>query len=130
MVVKLTQEQADYLETFEGNKKTAIYFIACWGLGCGLYLKDGNGKIYEDGEEKPFEQDETEKMLNALINGYEVDVPEYKFHNFSNITNVKRLYYAGKDVELTSVDSFAKVVKKNSDEYLSLKNLGFLEEKV
>ena len=82
MVVKLTQEQADYLETFGGNKKTAIYFIARWGWG--VFLKDGNCKIYEDDEEKPFKQEEAEKMLNALINGYEVDVPKYIFFNFSD----------------------------------------------
>ena len=128
MVVKLTQKQADYLETFGEEKSKAFHYISRWGWG--HLLSDGNGKVYEHNEEKPFEQDEDEKMLNALINGYEVDVPEYKFHNFSNITNIKRLYYAGKDVELTADYKFAKTVKKNSDEYLSLKCLGFLEEKV
>lgn len=88
MVVKLTQEQADYLETFG------------------------------------------EKMLIALINGYEVDVPKYKFYNFSNITNIKKLYYAGKDIELTEDYNFAKAVKKNSNEYLALECLGFDKEEV
>lgn len=128
MVVKLTQEQADYLETFEGQKRKAIYYIARWGW-CH-FLKDGLGKVYETNTEAPFKIDEKEKMLNAIINGYEVNIPKYKFHNFSNITNIKRLYYAGKDIELTADYNFAKTVEKNSDEYLSLKSLGFLEEKV
>lgn len=128
MVVKLTKEQADYIETFGGNKKKAIYFIAHWGWG--VFLKDGNCKIYEDDEEKPFEQDEAGKMLNALINGYEVDVPKYKFYNFSNISSIKRLYYAGKGVELTSDNDFAEIIEKNSYEYRALNRLGFLKEEV
>lgn len=128
MVVKLTQEQADYLETFEEDKSRAFYYITRWGWGHNL--SDGKGKTYDYNDKKPFEQIEEEKMLNALINGYEVDEPEYKFHNFSNITDIKRLYYAGKDVELTADYNFAKVVKKDSDEYLSLKSLGFIEEEV
>lgn len=128
MVVKLTQEQADYLETFRGDKRVAIHFISRWGFG--YFLKNGVGKVYENKEKKPFNMDEKEKMLSAVINGYEVDVPKYKFYNFSNITNIKRLYYAGKDVELTADYNFAKVVEKDSDEYLSLKNLGFCKEKV
>lgn len=128
MVVKLTQEQSDYLETFRGDKKTAIYFIARWGWG--VFLKDGNFKIYEDDEEKPFKQDEAEKMLNALINGYEVDVPKYKFYNFSNITCIKKLYYAGKGMELTTDNDFAEIIEKGSKRYLALESLDFYKEEV
>lgn len=32
MVVKLTQEQADYLESFRNDKKLAFYHIGRWGL--------------------------------------------------------------------------------------------------
>ena len=129
MVVKLTQEQADYLETFDmKHKNKAFYYISSWGWG--KYLKDGNKRVYSNDEEKPFDFDEKEKMLNALINGYEIDMPKYKFHNFSKTTGIKRLYYAGKDVELIENYDFAEVVKKNSDEYLALKSLGFLEEEV
>lgn len=128
MVVKLTQEQANYLETFGELKGTAIYYIARWGWG--HFLEDGLGKVYKNKEDKPFNIDEKEKMLNALINGYEVDVPKYKFYNFSNITNIKRLYYAGKGVELTTDNDFAEIIEKNSYEYRALKRLGFLEEEV
>lgn len=128
MVVKLTQEQADYLETFGEVKNLAFFYIGGWGYN--LPLKDGNERSYSYNEKKPFRYDEKEKMLNALINGYEVEVPKYKFYNFSNITSIKRLYYAGKDVELIENYDFAKVVEKNSDEYLALKSLGFLEEEV
>lgn len=127
MVVKLTQEQADYLETFE-EKRTAIYFIARWGWG--IFLKDGNGKIYEDDEEKPFKQDEAEKMVNALINGYEIGMPKYKFYNFSNKSGNTPLYYNGELNELMDNVMFAKEVKKDSEEYLALIKLGFVREEV
>ena len=128
MVVKLTQEQADYLKTFEGQKGTAIYYIA--RSGWGHFIEDGIGKVYKTKEEEPFNIDEKEKMLNALINGYEVDVPKYKFYNFSNIVGIKRLYYAGKGVQLTTDNDFAKIIEKNSYEYRALNRLGFLEEEV
>lgn len=127
MVVKITQKQANYLETFE-DKKTAFYLISRYGWGA--FLKDGNCKIYEDYEEKPFKQDETEKMLNALINGYEVIVPKFIFHNFSDNTGITRLYYAGKEVQLISNKKFAKEVEKYSEEYVALETLGFYKEKV
>lgn len=129
MVVKLTQEQADYLETFEGSDNNkAFYFISSWGWG--KHLRDGLGKIYDNDENKPFDFDEKEKMLNALINGYEVDEPKYKFHTYSNITDLDSLYYAGRDLQLTNNKEKAKSVEKNSDEYLSLETLGFFKEKV
>lgn len=127
MVVKLTQEQADYLETFSGDKKTAIYFIARWGWG--IFLKDGNCKIYEDDEEKPFKQDEAEKMLNALINGYEIDVPKYKFYTCRE-TSYMTLYYAGKRNALTFSEDKALEFEKGSKGYLALESLGFCKEKV
>ena len=128
MVVKLTQEQADYLETFEGQKGTAIYYIARWGWS--HFLEDGLGKVYKTKKEAPFNIDEKEKMLNALINGYEVDVPKYNFFNFSDITSIKRLYYVEKDVQLTANVLEAKIVDKNSDEYLALECLGFFKEEL
>ena len=70
MVVKLTQEQADFLKSFRNYKKLALYHISRWGFGYDL--KDGNEKVYVANEETPFTFDEKEKMLNAIINGYEV----------------------------------------------------------
>lgn len=128
MVVKLTQEQADYLKTFGEEKSKAFHYISRWGWG--HLLSDGNGKVYEYNEEKPFGQDEDEKMLNALINGYEVTEPKFVFHNFSDNTGITRLYYAGEEVQLISNKKFAKAVEKDSDEYLALKRLGFYHEKV
>lgn len=129
MVVKLTQEQADYLETFDRyDKNKAFYFISSWGWGNSL--RDGLGEIYDNDENNPFDFDEKEKMLNALINGYEIYVPKYKFHIFSDINGFKELYYAGKDVQLTNNEEEAKNIVKNSDEYLALENLGFIKEEV
>ena len=128
MVVKLTQEQADYLKTFGEEKSKAFHYISRWGWG--HLLSDGNGKVYEHNEEKPFEQDEDEKMLNALINGYEVAVPKFKFYNFSDKSGNTPLYYNGEFEELTYDVVFAKEVKKDSEEYLALTKLGFVREEL
>lgn len=127
MVVKLTQEQADYLKSFRNDKKLAFYHIGRWGFGYNL--KDGNEKVYVANEEAPFTYDEKGKMLDAVINGYEVIVPKFKFYNFSDKTRFAPLYYAGEE-ELTSYKEFAKEVEENSEEYVALKLLGFIKEEV
>ncbi len=126
MVVKLTKEQADYLKTFVCNDR-AFHYISRYGWN--HYLKDGNGKCYEKGEKEPFTLDEKGKMLDAVINGYEVIVPKFKFYNFSDKTRFAPLYYAGEE-ELTSYKEFAKEVEENSEEYVALKLLGFIKEEV
>ena len=126
MVVKLTKEQADYLKTFVCNDR-AFHYISRYGWN--HYLKDGNGKCYEKGEKEPFTLDEKGKMLDAVINGYEVIVPKFKFYNFSDKTRFAPLYYAGVE-ELTSYKEFAKEVEEDSEEYVALKLLGFIEEEV
>lgn len=128
MKIKLTQEQADYLKSFRNDKKLAFHHIGRWGFGYNL--KDGNDKVYATNKEAPFTYDEKEKMLNALINGYEVIEPEFKFHTFSDISGIKRLYYAGEQVQLTASIEQAKKVEKNSEEYVALENLGLLKEEV
>ncbi|ASZ71089.1 hypothetical protein 05601_47 [Lactococcus phage 05601] len=128
MVVKLTQKQDDYLKTFKYDKKLALYHISRWGFG--YKLKDGNEKVYVDNEEPPFAYDEKEKMLNALINGYEVVVTKFKFHTFSDISGLNRLYYNGVQAQLTTSIERAKEVEKNSEEYMALENLGFFSEEV
>ena len=126
MVVKLTQEQADYLKTFVCNDR-AFHYISRYGWN--HYLKDGNGKCYEKGEKEPFTLDEKGKMLDAVINGDEVIVPKFKFYNFSDKTRFAPLYYAGEE-ELTSYKEFAKEVEENSEEYVALKLLGFIKEEI
>lgn len=129
MVVKITQEQADYLETFgEDDKNKAFHFISSWGWG--KPLRDGLGKVYETKKEAPFNIDEKEKMLDAIINGYEVVKPKFKFYNFSDKSGSTPLYYNGEFKELTDDFVFAKKVKKDSEEYLALTKLGFVREEV
>lgn len=70
MVVKLTQEQADYLETFgnfedEMNKKRALCHITRFGYA---YNWIGGVKY----PSSAFECYEQLKMVVAVINGYEV----------------------------------------------------------
>ena len=126
MVVKLTEEQADYLKSFRNDKKLAFCFIGRWGFGYNL--KDGNEKVYGTNVKPPFTCDEKEKMLNAIINGYEVIVPKFKFYNFSDSSGGTALYYAGKENELNVNKKFALEVKKDSEEYKALLTLGFIRE--
>ena len=126
-MVKLTQEQDRFIKTFRNDKKIAFYHIGRWGFGYNL--KDGNEKVYVANEEVPFTYDEKGKMLDAVINGYEVIVPKFKFYNFPDKTRFAPLYYAGEE-ELTSDKEFAKEVEENSEEYVALKLLGFIKEEV
>ena len=128
MVVKLTEEQADYLKSFRNDKKLAFCFIGRWGFGYNL--KDGNEKVYGTNVKPPFTCDEKEKMLNAIINGYEVIEPKFKFYNFSDSSGGTPLYYAGLTNELKGNKKFALEVQKNSEEYKALLTLGFIEEEV
>ena len=124
-MVKLTQEQADFLKTFN-DKSRAFYYISSWGWG--NFLKNGIGEVYEHGVKTPFTIDEKEKMLNAIINGYEVIEPKFKFYNFSDRTDSTPLYYVGKTNELNGNKKFALEVKKDSEEYKALLTLGFIRE--
>ena len=126
-MVKLTQEQADFLKTFN-DKSRAFYYISSWGWGD--FLKNGIGEVYVSGVKTPFTIDEKEKMLNAIINGYEVIEPKFKFYNFSDRTDSTPLYYAGKANELSGNKKFALEVKKDSEEYKALLTLGFIKEEV
>ena len=127
MVVKLTQEQADFLKTFN-DKSRAFYYISSWGWG--NFLKNGIGEVYENGVKTPFTIDEKEKMLNAIINGYEVIEPKFKFYNFSDSSGETALYYAGQSRQLTKSEQSALEVKEDSEEYKALLTLGFIKEEV
>ncbi|AFE86671.1 hypothetical protein LLAPH_281_0047 [Lactococcus phage ASCC281] len=124
-MVKLTKEQADFLKSFN-DKSRAFYYISSWGWG--NFLKNGIGEVYERGVKTPFTIDEKEKMLNAIINGYEVIESKYKFYNFSDSSGGTPLYYAGKENELKGNKKFALEVKKDSEEYKALLTLGFIRE--
>ena len=126
-MVKLTQEQADFLKTFN-DKSRAFYYISSWGWGS--FLKNGLGEVYEHGVKTPFTIDEKEKMLNAIINGYEVIEPKFKFYNFSDSSGETALYYAGQSRQLTKSEQSALEVKKDSEEYKALLTLGFIKEEV
>ena len=128
MVVKLTEEQANYLKSFRNDKKLAFCFIGRWGFGYNL--KDGNEKVYGTNVKPPFTCDEKEKMLNAIINGYEVIEPKFKFYNFSDSSGGTALYYAGQSRQLTKFEQDALEVKEGSEEYKALLALGFVEEEV
>ena len=126
-MVKLTQEQADFLKTFN-DKSRAFYYISSWGWG--NFLKNGIGEVYENGVKTPFTIDEKEKMLNAIINGYEVIEPKFKFYNFSDSSEETALYYAGQSRQLTKSEQSALEVKEDSEEYKALLTLGFIKEEV
>ena len=129
MVVKLTQEQADYLGTFgdfedEANKRKALYHITRFGWGYNL--TDG-----DDYKSEAFVKSDKLKMVEAVINGYKVIYePKFRFYNFSNRSESTPLYYAGKTNELNGNKKFAIEVKKDSEEYKALLTLGFIEEEI
>lgn len=126
-MVKLTQEQADFLKTFN-DKNRAFYYISSWGWG--EFLKNGIGEVYASGVKTPFALGEKEKMLNAIINGYEVIELKFKFYNFSDSSGETALYYAGQSKQLTKSERSALEVKEGSEEYKALLTLGFGKEEI
>ena len=126
-MVKLTKEQDTFIKTFS-DKSLAFHYISSWGWDS--WLRNGIGEVYELGAKTPFTLDEKEKMLNAIINGYEVIEPKFKFHTFSDVSGLDRLYYTGAQSQLTATIERAKEVEKNSKEYVALENLGFYKEEV
>lgn len=127
-MVELTEEQDRFIKTFGTDKSRAIFYISRWGWDYPLL--DGNEKVYKKTEEKPFQQSEQLTMVEAVINGYEVIVPKFKFYNFSDSSRGTPLYYAGLTHELKGNKKFALEVKKDSEEYKALVTLGFIEEEV
>ena len=128
MVVKLTQEQDRFIKTFgnledEINKKRALCHITRFGYG---YNWIGGVKY----PSSAFECSEQLKMVEAVINGYEVFEPKFKFYNFSDSSGTTPLYYAGQFRELTKFEQSALEVKEDSKEYVALENLGFYKEEV
>ena len=126
-MVKLTKEQDRFIKTFN-DKSLAFYYISSWGWDS--FLRNGIGEVYELGDKTPFTLDEKEKMLNAIINGYEVIEPKFKFYNFSDSSGETALYYAGQFRQLTKFEQYALEVKEGSEEYVALKLLGFIKEEV
>ena len=128
MVVKLTQKQAEFLGTFgsledEDNKRKALYHITRFGWGYNL--TDG-----DDCKSEAFVKSDKLKMVEAVINGYELIESKYKFYNFSDSSGGTPLYYAGLTNELKGNKKFALEVKKDSEEYKALLTLGFIEEEI
>ncbi len=124
-MVKLTKEQDTFIKTFS-DKSLAFHYISSWGWDS--WLRNGIGEVYELGAKTPFTLDEKEKMLNAIINGYEVIEPKFKFYNFSDRSDSTPLYYAGKENGLNRNKKFALEVEKDSEEYKALLTLGFIRE--
>lgn len=114
-LIKLTQEQHEFIQTFvSGNrtdlclldKQKAIHNISRWGFG--FSLNDGNGKKYSflkpDGEtslQAPFNQNERFKIIDAIINGYEVIKPRYRLfaQPYNEATNeIEKMYFFGSGI--------------------------------
>lgn len=128
MKIKLTQKQHDFIQTFgslenETNKKRALYHISRWGFG--YPLQDGNNKMVGY-----FNISEQLKMIEAVINGYEIKVIKFVFYNFADGSGATPLYYAGKLERLKIDKKDAQEVVKDSKEYKALVKSGFMKEEI
>lgn len=72
----ITKAQADFIETFGGNKNKAVQYTLRWGWGWGDYLVDGKSYQYESEDTKPFSMGDKLMIIDAIINGYEVKKDE------------------------------------------------------
>lgn len=125
-LIKLTQEQHEFIQTFNIGVQTdrdlidkakAIHNISRWGFG--FPLTDGNEQEYSflypsGGEVKkaPFKQNERFKIIDAIINGYEVI--EARYHLFSQPYNedtdqIEKVYFLGNPYRLRSTTGDKKL---------------------
>ena len=123
-LIKLTQEQHEFIKTFyigsrdvdKIDKGKAIYYIS--RCGWSFSLKDGNGVKYstngntEGTEVAPFKQDERFKIIDAIINGYEV--LEERYHLYSEPYNeatdqIEKVYFLGNPYRLRSTTGDKKL---------------------
>ena len=77
-----------------------------------------------------FKISEQLKMVEAVINGYEIEVIKFVFYNFADGSGATPLYYAGKLERLKINKRDAKEVIKDSKEYEALVESGFMKEEV
>lgn len=118
-LIKLTQEQHEFIQTFNIgvqtdldsiDKQKAVYNISRWGFG--FPLTDGNEQEYSflypsGGEVKkaPFKQNERFKIIDAIINGYEVIEPRYHLfaQPYNEVTDaIEKVYFLGEPYRLRS----------------------------
>ena len=115
----------DTRKTSPNNRIFEKYAVRVGGGNNHRYnLTDG-----DDCESEAFIKSDKLKMVEAVINGYEVIFePKFKFYNFSDSSGGAPLYYAGLTNELKGNKKFALEVKKDSEEYKALLTLGFIRE--
>lgn len=148
MVVKLTQKQADYIESFRKDAEQKHVFstsndvkqgeeMPVWAsvavknlsrIGFGYGSTDYNDNEIEFGE--GFEHENIPTLIDAVINGYEAEKPKFKFYNFVIGQGLQKFWYAGNKQELTPSESYAIHVEKDSEAYDALRALGFIRKQV
>lgn len=110
-LIKLTQEQHEFIQTFNIgfqtdrdliDKAKAIHNISRWGFGYAL--TDGNDEKYsffrkdEEYKQAPFNEDERFKIIDAIINGYEVIKKRYHLYArpYNEVTDqIEKVYFLG-----------------------------------
>lgn len=117
-LIKLTQEQHEFIQTFNIgvqtdldliDKQKAIHYISRWGFG--FALRDGKEVEYSfvqpinEVRLAPFDQDERLKIIDAIINGYEVIEPRYHLFSrpYNEVTDaIEKVYFLGEPYRLRS----------------------------
>lgn len=96
--VSITKRQAEFIESFNRDKQKGMFYIA--RVGWSYAPTDGNGVSYDYNSEEgwAFENNEKEKMMQALLNGYIVEPEEPKefvmYMTFSDDNHdQKKIYY-------------------------------------
>ena len=99
--VKVSEEEAKFLETFDFNCKsdvtTALYHVS--RTGWGYYLRDNNGIDLKDLSEGFMELENRKRLIKAILDGYEIE-------------KEKRYLVKAKGVYLNSCLVFEKKNKK------------------
>lgn len=133
--IKLTQEQIDYLETYDlslkSEKLLAIKNISAWSVQTYTLL-DGKGTTicYTS---VPFKKTFEDKMMmiNAIQYGYELKEKEFVFYRDfydHELKKVRKVYFNLENINDTTDVKFATRYTEMKAEYSTLKSSWNLKE--
>lgn len=149
MVVKLTQKQANFIESFKTDAKEKCVYsesndvkhgeeMPVWAsvalknlsrIGFGYGFTDYNDNEIEFGE--GFEHENIPTLMDAVINGYEVEKPKVIFYNYNaDDADFTKYYSLGMNRVITGKEKDAKHIEVGSEEYDLFKKLGWLTKNV
>ena len=105
--VKVSEEEAKFLETFDFNCEsdvtTALYLVS--RTGWGYYLRDNNGEELKDLSEGFRDLENRKRLIRAILFGYEVEKEKRYLVRIIGITNYNSYLNYHKEEDKWTIES-------------------------